>query len=76
MSDIQRQGLGFVLNETFEYLTYNGELMPFHVSVDIDSLDPWYAPATGTPVLGGLSLQELMMIGNSIHDTSINKKFI
>jgi arginase len=70
MSDIQRKGLGTVLNETYEHLTFNGELMPLHVSVDIDSLDPLYAPATGTPVLGGLTLQELMMIGNSIHDTS------
>jgi arginase len=37
--------------------------------VDIDALDPWYAPCTGTPVLGGLSLQELMYIGNKINET-------
>jgi arginase len=48
---------------------YRGELLPLHVSVDIDSLDPWYAPCTGTPVLGGLTLPEIMYIGNKIHET-------
>ena len=43
--------------------------MPIHCSVDIDSLDPWYAPSTGTPVLGGLTLPELMYIGSAIHET-------
>jgi len=43
--------------------------LPLHCSVDIDSLDPWFAPCTGTPVLGGLLLTELMYIGNAIHET-------
>lgn len=47
----------------------SGNLLPLHVSVDIDSLDPWFAPSTGTPVLGGLTLTELMYIGNSVHET-------
>lgn len=47
----------------------SGELLPLHCSVDIDSLDPWFAPSTGTPVLGGLTLPELMHIGNVIHET-------
>ncbi len=47
----------------------SGSLLPLHVSVDIDSLDPWFAPSTGTPVLGGLNLTELMYIGNSVHET-------
>ena len=49
--------------------------MPLHVSVDIDSLDPWFVPSTGTPVLGGLTLTELMYIGNTIHDTGFNCYF-
>ncbi|CAF0705977.1 unnamed protein product [Brachionus calyciflorus] len=69
MSDVHRLGIHQVMKETFEHLTVNGELLPLHVSVDIDSLDPWYAPATGTPVLGGLSLPELMFIGNRVHET-------
>lgn len=33
---------------------------PLYVSVDIDSLDPAYAPGTGTPEAGGLTMRELM----------------
>jgi arginase family enzyme len=50
-------------------ISLSGSLLPIHCSVDIDSLDPWFAPSTGTPVLGGLTLPELMYIGNSIHET-------
>ncbi|MQA83435.1 MAG: agmatinase [Streptosporangiales bacterium] len=35
---------------------------PLYVSVDIDVLDPAYAPATGTPEAGGLSSRELLAI--------------
>ena len=42
-----------------------------HLSVDIDALDPWFAPSTGTPVIGGLILSELMYIGNCVHETGI-----
>ena len=69
MSDIQSIGIQQVMKETLEHLTINGELLPLHVSVDIDSLDPWYAPCTGTPVLGGLTLSELMYIGNKVNET-------
>ncbi|MEM1315134.1 MAG: agmatinase, partial [Pseudomonadota bacterium] len=33
---------------------------PVYVSVDIDSLDPAFAPGTGTPEAGGLTMRELM----------------
>lgn len=33
---------------------------PFYVSVDMDALDPAYAPGTGTPVPGGLTTWELL----------------
>jgi arginase family enzyme len=32
--------------------------MPVYVSFDVDSLDPAYAPGTGTPVIGGLTTYE------------------
>ncbi|MEL7469437.1 MAG: agmatinase [Pseudomonadota bacterium] len=32
--------------------------MPIYVSFDIDSLDPAYAPGTGTPEAGGLTMRE------------------
>ena len=33
---------------------------PTYVSFDIDSLDPAFAPGTGTPEVGGLSTREAM----------------
>ena len=33
---------------------------PVYVSFDIDSLDPAFAPGTGTPEAGGLSTREVM----------------
>lgn len=69
MSDVHKLGIHQVVKECLEYLTIDGELLPLHCSVDIDSLDPWFAPSTGTPVLGGLTLNELMFIGNSVHAT-------
>ena len=35
---------------------------PVYVSVDIDVLDPAFAPGTGTPEAGGLSSRELLAI--------------
>jgi agmatinase len=34
----------------------------FHVSVDLDALDPAYAPGTGTPVPGGLTSYEALSL--------------
>lgn len=67
MSDVEEYGLNRIMNETFNYLNTCTKL---HVSVDIDSLDPFYAPSTGTPVLGGLTLQQLMFIGNRINSSN------
>ena len=33
--------------------------LPIYLTVDIDSLDPAFAPATGTPVVGGLTTAQL-----------------
>jgi agmatinase len=35
---------------------------PAYISFDVDSLDPAYAPGTGTPEAGGLSTREAMEI--------------
>lgn len=39
-------------------LEYIGKDTPMHVSYDIDSLDPKWAPSTGFPVTSWLSLDE------------------
>lgn len=37
-----------------------------YISIDIDGLDPAYAPGTGTPVSGGMSSSQFMQIINKI----------
>lgn len=35
---------------------------PVHISFDIDALDPSLCPSTGTPVPGGLSVEDVVTI--------------
>jgi agmatinase len=42
-----------------------------YVSFDIDCLDPAYAPGTGTPVAGGLSSREALLILTSLGSLDI-----
>jgi guanidinopropionase len=35
---------------------------PTYISFDVDSLDPAFAPGTGTPEAGGLSTREVMEV--------------
>lgn len=44
---------------------------PFYVSVDMDALDPAYAPGTGTPVPGGLTTWELLRLLRTLASVEI-----
>ncbi|WP_432421404.1 agmatinase [Nocardia carnea] len=44
---------------------------PVYVSIDIDVLDPAYAPGTGTPEAGGLSSRELLEMIRGMADLAI-----
>lgn len=44
---------------------------PVYISIDIDVLDPAFAPGTGTPEAGGLSSRELLMILRSLGGLNI-----
>lgn len=54
MYDIDRLGIGKVMEESLAHL---GE-KPIHLSFDIDAIDPFYAPHTGTAVTGGITFRE------------------
>lgn len=47
MYDIDRLGIGKVMEETLDYLK-NKQI---HLSFDIDAIDPFYAPHTGIHTL-------------------------
>jgi agmatinase len=45
--------------------------MPLYCSFDIDACDPAYAPATGTPEVGGLTSWEALSLVRSLAGTSL-----
>jgi arginase len=56
MHDVDRRGMGAVMQEAIEHVSAATD--GFHVSLDMDVLDPREAPGVGTPVLGGISYRE------------------
>ncbi len=60
MYDIDRRGLYAVVEEAITRISAHTE--GFHVSLDLDALDPVEAPGVGTPVLGGLSYRETHLV--------------
>ena len=52
MHDIRDRGIRAIIGET---LAIVGEQGPVFLSVDVDVLDPAYAPGTGTPEPGGMT---------------------
>jgi agmatinase len=57
-SDIDDLGIG----GTIEAITDRAGDLPVYLSVDIDVLDPSFAPGTGTPEVGGLTSRELLRV--------------
>lgn len=58
MDHIRKQGLESFLQNLPQF----DKDEPVYLSFDIDCLDPSYAPATGTPVVGGLTTYETQRI--------------
>lgn len=56
MHDIDRRGMANVMDEAISVVTAGG--MPYHLSLDLDALDPREAPGVGTPVAGGIAYRE------------------
>ena len=56
MADVDERGLADVVHEAIHHT--GGR--PTYLTVDIDVLDPAYAPGTGTPEPGGLTTRELL----------------
>lgn len=66
MFDIDRHGIGRVMEMALGHI---GADTPIHLSFDVDALDPMWAPSTGTPVRGGLTLREGDYICECVHET-------
>ncbi|KAJ3213719.1 Arginase, catabolizes arginine to ornithine and urea [Dinochytrium kinnereticum] len=66
MHEVDRWGIGRVMEMALDYL---GHDCPIHLSFDVDALDPTVAPATGTPVRGGLTFREGHYIMEAMHQS-------
>ena len=61
MRDVDKHGIAKVIEMAIEAVGPSLDC-PLHLSLDIDSVDPFYAPGTGTTARGGLSYREVHYI--------------
>ncbi len=66
MRDIDELGMHRVLRKALDQLA---RFERFHLSLDMDSIDPNEAPGVGTPVPGGLSYREAQLLMETICDS-------
>ncbi len=67
MREIDERGMGAVVEEALEHV--NRGTGGFHLSFDVDGLDPEVAPGVGTPVPGGVDFREAHLLMESAADT-------
>lgn len=60
MAEIEHRGWPAVLDRVIAEASEEGRKL--HISFDIDVIDPAFTPATGTPVPGGLTMRESILI--------------
>lgn len=70
MTEIDRYGIGGVM-ERAQKILLKRKKRPLHLSFDIDSVDPHFAPSTGTRVHGGLNYREAHFIAESLAATNL-----
>ncbi len=64
--DFARQGVGATLEAVRSLAT-----LPVYVSLDIDCVDPAFAPATGTPEVAGLTSREIVEMVRGLRGLSL-----
>jgi arginase len=67
MRDIDERGLRQVMQDAI--LAATDGTAGFHVSYDMDSVDPHEAPGVGTPVKGGITYREAHLVMETLGDT-------
>ncbi|XP_023225435.1 arginase-1-like isoform X2 [Centruroides sculpturatus] len=68
MREVDKLGIYNVICMALENINPHGNV-PLHVSFDIDALDKAIVPCTGTPVSGGLTLREAVVIAEEVAKT-------
>ncbi|VDK44933.1 unnamed protein product [Taenia asiatica] len=76
MEDVRSIGIEGVMETTLRTIMRFSPNCQIHLSFDIDGLDPKYAASTGTPVPGGLSLEEGKYICKTLGQTGLLKSMV
>lgn len=67
MEEVEEKGWRAAMTEALQFVGHG----PIYVSFDIDSLDPAFAPGTGTPEAGGLTMREAQGMIRMLSDQTI-----
>ena len=67
MRDVDERGMRAIMQECIGFATDG--TAGFHVSFDLDGMDPRDVPGTGTPVKGGISWREANLLMEMVSDT-------
>lgn len=67
MRDLDERGMQAIAEEAIGFCSDG--TAGFHVSFDLDSMDPTWVPGTGTPVKGGLSWREANLLLELVADS-------
>ncbi len=67
MRDLDERGLRSVMQEAIEHATRG--TAGFHLSFDMDAVDPQEAPGVGTPVRGGMTYREAHLAMETVCDS-------
>lgn len=69
MREIDEQGIVRPLTAFLERVAAENGML--HVSLDVDFIDPEYAPAVGTTVPGGATVREAHLVMEILHDSGL-----
>ena len=72
-AQVDKYGIGKIMEMALDHLNGGAgrSACPIHLSLDIDSVDPAFAPGTGTKVRGGLTDREACYICESVAETQL-----
>lgn len=69
MRDIDERGMRSVIQEAIHFVTLGAA--GFHLSLDMDAVDPSDAPGVGTPVRGGITYREAHLAMELVCDSGL-----
>jgi arginase len=67
MRDVDERGMRAIMQESIGFASDG--TAGFHVSFDLDGMDPRDVPGTGTPVKGGISWREANLLMEMVSDS-------